>query len=91
MVERPLPLVIGDQLCLLGKSNNIENERHLAIAQNRRPGIKRDALEMFTEWFSNDLLRVADAVNNQAESSTASLEHDDIECMASCLGKSTIA
>ncbi len=73
---------LGEYVGEAGEAWDIENESDLAVPHDSRADVATQRLELFAERFDDDLLGVADSVDDQTEGSLFRLQNDDVENIA---------
>ena len=71
--------VSADHAGALRQAEHIENQRHLAVAHNAGSGKRLYGFELLAERLHDDLFRVVDLVDDQAELAVIGLQHDDVD------------
>ena len=69
----------GDDPGLLREPHDVQDEGHSPIAHDGGAGEHVDALQLFPERLDDDLLGVADRIDNQSELPAIRVEHDDAD------------
>ena len=68
----------GGQIRLGGDAGGVENQRDVAVAQDRRAGQAGAALDVAAQRLDDDFFRVDDLVDDQAVAAVAGFDHDDV-------------
>ena len=62
----------------LRQAEHVEHQGDSAIAHDRRAGEDRDSLELLLQRLDDDLLGIANRVDDQSERAIVGLQHHDV-------------
>ncbi len=66
---------------MLCQPEGVQNQSNLAIAHNGGSGKTGNALQLFAQWFHDDLFGVIDFIHHQAKLAAIGLQNDDVDCL----------